>query len=116
MKTAETPQDWTSLAPASSNSNVSSDSSANPDLDETLASTLTKSARRRIFFASFAGTMVEWYDFFLYGFIAPLVFATLLFGILVFGMGGYIAYAGRKIRHREFRNVPPPKVEAEEEH
>ena len=44
----------------------------------------------------------------------PLALATLLFGIAVFGMGGYIAYAGGKIRHREFRNVPPPKVEEEE--
>ena len=43
----------------------------------------------------------------------PLALATLLFGIVVFGMGGYIAYAGGKIRHREFRNVPPPKEERE---
>jgi hypothetical protein len=30
-------------------------------------------------------------------------------------MGGYIAYAGGKIRHREFRNVPPPPKKAEPE-
>jgi len=24
-------------------------------------------------------------------------------------VGGYIAYAGGKVRHREFRNEPPPE-------
>jgi len=38
----------------------------------------------------------------------PLTIATLLLSILCLGFGGYIAYAGGKIRHREFRNVPPP--------
>ena len=38
----------------------------------------------------------------------PLAIAVLLMGFVVLGMGGYIAYAGGKIRHREFRNVPPP--------
>jgi hypothetical protein len=38
----------------------------------------------------------------------PLLVAVLLSGAVVLGMGGYIAYAGGKIRHREFRNVPPP--------
>jgi hypothetical protein len=38
----------------------------------------------------------------------PLTIATLLFSILCLGFGGYIAYAGGKIRHREFRNEPPP--------
>ena len=38
----------------------------------------------------------------------PLTVATLLLSILCVGLGGYIAYAGGKIRHREFRNVPPP--------
>ena len=33
---------------------------------------------------------------------------TLLLGVVVLGMSGYIAYAGGKIRHREFRNEPPP--------
>lgn len=46
----------------------------------------------------------------------PLAAATLLLGIAVLGMGGYIAQAGGKIRHREFRNEPPPKEKAEEEH
>jgi glucan phosphoethanolaminetransferase (alkaline phosphatase superfamily) len=38
----------------------------------------------------------------------PLALAVLLMGFIVLGMGGYIAYAGGKIRHREFRNTPPP--------
>src|SRR5215212_4541671 len=37
-----------------------------------------------------------------------LTIVTLLFGFAVLGMGGYIAQAGGKIRHREFRTVPPP--------
>ena len=40
---------------------------------------------------------------------APLVIAVILLGIATLGAGGYIAYAGGKIRHREFRNVPPPE-------
>lgn len=39
---------------------------------------------------------------------APLTVATLLLSILCLGFGGYIAYAGGKIRHREFRNAPAP--------
>ncbi len=38
----------------------------------------------------------------------PLAILAVFFGAIVLGMGGYIAYAGGKIRHREFRNVPPP--------
>jgi hypothetical protein len=37
-----------------------------------------------------------------------LAIAVLLVGAAVLGMSGYIAYAGGKIRHREFRNEPPP--------
>jgi hypothetical protein len=33
---------------------------------------------------------------------------TAVLGLVVLGMGGYIAYAGGKIRHHEFRNTPPP--------
>jgi hypothetical protein len=44
-----------------------------------------------------------------------LAIGVLLFGMVVLGMSGYIAYAGGKIRHREFRNEPPPKKPAEEE-
>ena len=40
-----------------------------------------------------------------------LTTATLLFSVAVLAMGGYIAQAGGKIRHREFRTVPPPKEE-----
>ena len=37
-----------------------------------------------------------------------LVTLVLSFGVL--GIGGYIAHAGGKIRHREFRNEPAPAV------
>jgi hypothetical protein len=43
----------------------------------------------------------------------PLVFATMLLAFVSLGAGTYIAYAGGKIRHREFRNTPPPKIESE---
>jgi plastocyanin len=38
-----------------------------------------------------------------------LAAAVLVLGAITLGVGGYIAYAGGKIRHREFRNEPPPK-------
>jgi hypothetical protein len=44
-----------------------------------------------------------------------LAVAVLLCGFVVVGMGGYIAYAGGKIRHREFRNEPAPKKSATEQ-
>jgi hypothetical protein len=46
----------------------------------------------------------------------PLLIAVILLSVVTLGCGGYIAYAGGKIRHREFRNVPPPtpKKPAEE--
>ena len=43
----------------------------------------------------------------------PLVFATMLLAFVSLGGGTYVAYAGGKIRHREFRNTPPPKTESE---
>ena len=43
-----------------------------------------------------------------------LVIATILFGVVTLGMGGYIAYAGGKIRHKEFRTEPPPRKTTEE--
>lgn len=48
----------------------------------------------------------------------PLAIATLALSILCLGLGGYIGYAGGKIRHREFRNTPPPpeKSQAEQSH
>jgi len=46
----------------------------------------------------------------------PLAIAAILLGAVTLGAGGYIAYAGGKIRHREFRNEPPPPKRAEHEH
>ena len=43
----------------------------------------------------------------------PLAVATLILAIASLGAGFHIAHAGGKIRHREFRNIPPPKTEAE---
>ncbi|MEP7015533.1 MAG: hypothetical protein ABI925_08845 [Verrucomicrobiota bacterium] len=45
----------------------------------------------------------------------PLALAVLLLGAVTFGMGTHIAHAGGKIRHKEFRNEPPPPQRAEEE-
>jgi len=42
----------------------------------------------------------------------PLVIATLLLALGSLGAGASIAYAGGKIRHREFRTVPPPESPA----
>lgn len=39
----------------------------------------------------------------------PLVVLTLLLAAAALAAGGYIASAGGKIRHREFRTGPPPK-------
>ena len=38
-----------------------------------------------------------------------LAVAVLMLGAIALGGGGYVAYAGGRIRHREFRNEPPPK-------
>src|SRR3954470_7063962 len=43
----------------------------------------------------------------------PLVFVTMLGAILSLGAGTYIAHAGGKIRHREFRRAPPPATSPE---
>jgi hypothetical protein len=40
------------------------------------------SSLRRVIFASFLGTTIEWYDFFLYGITAALVFNKLFFPTL----------------------------------
>jgi hypothetical protein len=45
-----------------------------------------------------------------------LVIAVILLGAVTLGTGGYIAYAGGRIRHREFRNEPPPPKRAEQTH
>jgi glucan phosphoethanolaminetransferase (alkaline phosphatase superfamily) len=39
----------------------------------------------------------------------PMVACTLILAVGLLGVGGYIAYAGGKVRHREFRNEPPPE-------
>jgi dolichol kinase len=46
----------------------------------------------------------------------PLVASVIVLGLVTLGCGGYIAYAGGKIRHREFRNVPPPPKKPDHEH
>src|SRR5436190_6275672 len=38
-----------------------------------------------------------------------LALAVLTVGAISLGVGGYISYAGGRIRHREFRNEPPPQ-------
>jgi plastocyanin len=38
-----------------------------------------------------------------------LAIAVLALGGISLGVGGYISYAGGRIRHREFRNEPPPQ-------
>lgn len=40
----------------------------------------------------------------------PLTIATLVLAFVSLGAGAYIAHAGGKIRHREFRTVPPPET------
>jgi cytochrome c-type biogenesis protein CcmH/NrfG len=47
---------------------------------------------------------------------AGLVIAVILLGTAALGCGSYIAYAGGKIRHREFRNEPAPPKRPENEH
>ena len=44
----------------------------------------------------------------------PLATAVVLFGAVALGSGCYIAYAGGKIRHREFRNEPAPPIKSQE--
>ena len=44
-----------------------------------------------------------------------LTIISLLCACAVLGMGGYIAYAGGKIRHREFRNEPAPVIPVEQD-
>jgi disulfide bond formation protein DsbB len=45
----------------------------------------------------------------------PLAISVLLLAFAVLAMGSYIAYAGGKIRHREFRNTPPPPTKSSPE-
>jgi hypothetical protein len=46
----------------------------------------------------------------------PLAIAVVLLGAVTLGTGAYIAYAGGRVRHREFRNEPPPPKRSEYEH
>lgn len=46
----------------------------------------------------------------------PLTIASLLVAIGVLAAGGYIAQAGGRVRHREFRYHPPPESSGEHEH
>jgi hypothetical protein len=39
---------------------------------------------------------------------------VVLLGAVALGSGCYVAYAGGKIRHREFRNEPPPPIKSQE--
>ncbi|MBV9642356.1 MAG: hypothetical protein JO334_02185 [Verrucomicrobia bacterium] len=49
--------------------------------------------------------------------IAPFIAAiTLILSIGLIFIGGYIGYAGGKVRHREFRNEPPPEKGMAEYH
>jgi hypothetical protein len=41
---------------------------------------------------------------------------TLVLGCATLGTGGYIAYAGGHVRHKEFRFEPPPQARADEHH
>jgi disulfide bond formation protein DsbB len=43
----------------------------------------------------------------------PLAIVVVLLGAVALGSGCYIAYAGGKIRHREFRNEPPPPIKSQ---
>jgi hypothetical protein len=46
----------------------------------------------------------------------PLAVAVILLGAVTLGSGVYIAYAGGRVRHREFRNETPPPKRSEREH
>jgi MFS family permease len=68
------------------------------------AQTLRSSQRRRAVFASTIGTSIEWYDFFLYGTAAALVFPKLFFpdssasaGILLSYGTQFVGFAARPI-------------------
>jgi len=45
----------------------------------------------------------------------PLAFGVILVGAVTLGSGTYIAYAGGRVRHREFRNESPPPKRSERE-
>ena len=45
---------------------------------------------------------------------ALLAISVVLLGAVALGSGVYIAYAGGKVRHREFRNEPAPPIKSQE--
>ena len=45
----------------------------------------------------------------------PLAISVALLSAVALASGGYIAYAGGKIRHREFRNEPAPPIKSQVE-
>jgi hypothetical protein len=46
----------------------------------------------------------------------PLAVGVILLSAATLGSGAYIAYAGGRVRHREFRNEPPPPKRSDHEH
>ena len=46
----------------------------------------------------------------------PLTIATLILAAANLGVGGYIAYAGGRVRHKEFRFEAPPEPQPEQRH
>jgi hypothetical protein len=46
----------------------------------------------------------------------PLAVGVILLSAVTLGSGVYIAYAGGRVRHREFRNESPPPKRSEHEH
>ncbi|HEY7002269.1 MAG TPA: hypothetical protein VH330_11060 [Candidatus Udaeobacter sp.] len=48
-------------------------------------------------------------------FSVPLAVVVILAGAVTLGSGAYVAYAGGRVRHREFRNEPAPPKRSERE-
>ena len=46
----------------------------------------------------------------------PVAITTLMLATGTLGVGGYIAYTGGHIRHKEFRFEPAPELRTEEHH
>ena len=53
----------------------------------------SKSEMRKVVLASLLGATIEWYDFFLYGVVAGLVFNKLFFPSFSSGVGTILAFA-----------------------
>src|SRR6476619_2747989 len=81
-----------------------SGTSATPSAASVDERALTRAQRRKAVFASTVGTSIEWYDFFLYGTAAALVFPDLFFpgqshvaGILLSYGTQFVGFAARPI-------------------